>query len=66
LKYEFHLAPARKRKWRVENTVTGEGYEIIPGPEDGVATASPDWPYPRGDVWFLRYRGSECKWQGWV
>jgi hypothetical protein len=51
--------PARKRKWRVENTVTGEGYEIIPGPEDGVATASPDWPYPRGDVWFLRYRGSE-------
>lgn len=51
--------PARKRKWRVENTVTGEGYEIIPGPDDGVATASPDWPYPRGDVWFLRYRGSE-------
>ena len=51
--------PARKRKWRVENTVTGEGYEIIPGPEDGVATSSPDWPYPRGDVWFLRYRGSE-------
>ena len=30
--------PARKRKWRVENTVTGEGYEIIPGPDDGVAT----------------------------
>jgi len=51
--------PARKRKWRVENTVTGEGYEIIPGPEDGVATASPDWPYPRGDVWFLRYHGNE-------
>jgi hypothetical protein len=51
--------PARQRKWRVENTVTGEGYEILPGPEDGVATASPDWPYPRGDVWFLRYRGSE-------
>jgi hypothetical protein len=51
--------PARKRKWRVENTTTGEGYEIIPGPEDGVATASPDWPYPRGDVWFLRYHGTE-------
>lgn len=51
--------PAHKRKWRVENTVTGEGYDIIPGPEDGVATASPDWPYPRGDVWILRYHGSE-------
>ena len=51
--------PARKRKWRVENTITGEGYEIIPGPDDGIATASPDWPYPRGDVWILRYHGSE-------
>lgn len=51
--------PARKRKWRVENTVTGEGYEIIPGPDDGVATASADWPYPRGDVWILRYHGNE-------
>jgi hypothetical protein len=51
--------PARKRKWRVENTVTGEGYDIIPGPDDGVATASADWPYPRGDVWILRYHGSE-------
>ena len=20
---------------------------------------APDWPYPSGDVWFLRYRGSE-------
>lgn len=51
--------PARNRKWRVENTVSGEGYEIIPGPNDGVATASTDWPYPRGDVWFLRYHGNE-------
>ncbi|MEP6913182.1 MAG: hypothetical protein ABI923_10535 [bacterium] len=51
--------PGRKRKWRVENTATGEGYDIIPGPDDGVATASPDWPYGRGDVWILRYRGSE-------
>jgi len=51
--------PARKRKWRVENTITGEGYDIIPGPDDGVATASADWPYPRGDVWILRYHGSE-------
>ena len=51
--------PARKRKWRVENTVTGEGYDIIPGPDDGVATLSADWPYPRGDVWILRYHGNE-------
>jgi hypothetical protein len=51
--------PARKRKWRIENTVTGEGYEVVPGPHDGVATASPDWDFPRGDVWILRYHGSE-------
>jgi hypothetical protein len=51
--------PARRRKWRVENARTGEGYDIIPGPDDGVATASSDWPFPRGDVWILRYRGSE-------
>jgi len=52
-------APAHKRKWRVENTATGEAYEIIPGANDGVATLMPDWPYGRGDVWVLRYRGSE-------
>lgn len=50
---------ARKRKWRVENTRTGEAYEIVPNPTDGVATAMPDWPFGRGDVWILRYRGSE-------
>jgi hypothetical protein len=51
--------PTRQRKWRVENTVTGQGYDVIPGPDDGVATSSPDWDYPRGDVWILRYHGSE-------
>jgi len=51
--------PARNRKWRVENTVTGEAYDIVPGASDGVATSSPDWPFPRGDVWILKYRGSE-------
>ena len=51
--------PARHRKWRVENRRTGEAYDIVPGPHDGVATASRDWPFPRGDVWILRYRGSE-------
>lgn len=50
---------ARKRKWRVENTVTGEGYEIVPNTEDGVSTAMPDSPYGRGDLWVLRYHGNE-------
>jgi hypothetical protein len=31
----------------------------VPGASDGVATAQPDWPFPRGDGWILRYRGSE-------
>jgi Cu2+-containing amine oxidase len=26
---------------------------------DGVATSSPDWPFPQGDVWLTRYRGTE-------
>jgi hypothetical protein len=51
--------PARKRKWRVKNNSTGEAYDIVPGASDGVATASPDWPFPRGDVWVLRYHGAE-------
>ena len=51
--------PGRKRKWQVLNSLTCEGYEVIPGPEDGVAMASPDWPFPRGDVWILRYHPSE-------
>ncbi len=51
--------PARKRRWRVENKSTKEAYDIIPGASDGVATAAPDWPFPRGDVWILRYRGTE-------
>jgi hypothetical protein len=51
--------PARKRMWRVENKSTHEAYDIVPGASDGVATAQPDWPFARGDVWILRYRGSE-------
>jgi hypothetical protein len=51
--------PARKRRWRVENAGSGRAYDIVPGANDGVATATPDWPFPRGDVWILRYRGSE-------
>ena len=51
--------PARKRRWRVQHRDTDDAYEIIPGPGDGVATSSPDWPFPQGDVWLVRYRGSE-------
>ncbi len=51
--------PSRNRKWRVENITSGNAYDIVPGPNDGVATAMPDWPFPRGDVWILRYRGTE-------
>ncbi len=46
--------PARQRKWRIEHAETGEGYELIPGANDGVADA-----YAKGDVWVLRYRGTE-------
>src|SRR5258706_12992624 len=28
---------SRRRKWRIRNTNTGSAYEIIPGPNDGVA-----------------------------
>jgi hypothetical protein len=49
--------PATSRKWRVENISTGEGYDILPGPSDGIATSSPDWPFPKGDLWILRYHG---------
>jgi hypothetical protein len=51
--------PSRKRKWRVQNKITGESYDIIPGANDGVATAQPDWPFGRGDVWIVRYHGTE-------
>ena len=52
-------SPARKRRWRVQNTATGEAYDVVPGASDGVATSSPDWPFPQGDVWLVRYRGTE-------
>ncbi len=49
----------RKRKWRIDNTISHDAYDLIPGPKDGVATAFPDWPFPRGDVWVLRYHPTE-------
>jgi Cu2+-containing amine oxidase len=51
--------PGRQRKWRVENKATREAYDIIPGPNDGLSTTIPDSPFGRGDVWILRYRGTE-------
>jgi hypothetical protein len=43
-----------KRKWRVSNVSTGEGYDLIPGLGDGTSDA-----YGVGDAWVLRYRGTE-------
>lgn len=51
--------PAHKRKWRIENIASGSAYDVVPRPEDGIATQQSDWPYGRGDVWVLRYHGSE-------
>ena len=45
---------ARKRRWRVVNASTGEGYTLIPGANDGVVDS-----FGVGDLWILRYRGSE-------
>jgi hypothetical protein len=46
--------PARKRKWQVANSVTGENYTLVPGPEDGSADA-----FGAGDLWALRRRAGE-------
>lgn len=45
---------ARKRKWKVSNTVTGSAYELIPGGTDGNADT-----YGVGDLWVLRYKSTE-------
>jgi Copper amine oxidase, enzyme domain len=47
---------ARNRKWRVSDSTTGASYEIVPGAGDGVASSMPDWPFPQGDVWIVRYK----------
>jgi hypothetical protein len=56
LNFEVRRArnPARQRQWRIQNTVTKEAYLIVPGPNDGIARLSPDWPFGRGDVWIMR------------
>ncbi len=46
--------PARKRRWRVRNLTTGQGYVLVPGAEDGEADS-----YGVGDFWALRYRSTQ-------
>jgi hypothetical protein len=43
--------PSSGRRWRIRNVRTGEGYEVVPGPNDGTASA-----YGIGDVWVLAYK----------
>jgi hypothetical protein len=45
---------ARNRRWRIENSTTGDAYMLIPGANDGVADA-----FGRGDVWILRHHDEE-------
>ena len=44
----------RKRRWRVRNLTTGQGYIVVPGAEDGSADS-----YGVGDFWALRYRSGQ-------
>jgi Cu2+-containing amine oxidase len=43
--------PSRRRRWRVKNRGSGEGYILVPGPNDGEADG-----YGIGDFWALRRR----------
>lgn len=42
------------RLWRVIDTRTGDGYQINPGVNDGIADA-----YARGDIWALKFNRGE-------
>jgi hypothetical protein len=44
--------PTKHRKWRVVDKSTGDGYEVTPGVEDGVAD---DWGV--ADMWALHFKG---------
>lgn len=46
--------PGHKRRWRVTNASTGEGYVLVPGSNDGNQT-----PYGVGDLWVLRWHPGE-------
>jgi hypothetical protein len=47
--------PKPTRTWRVRNKTTGRAYEVVPGPNDGVA----DPGFAIADVWALRYHPTE-------
>lgn len=51
--------PQFAKRWRVGNRNLKARYEIRPNDHDGRAQASPDWPFPVGDLWFLRQRADE-------
>src|SRR5215208_170798 len=42
------------RRWQIRNTQTGDAYNLLPGPDDGVADA-----FGRADVWILRFNDGE-------
>ncbi|MBA3528651.1 MAG: hypothetical protein H0T91_04960 [Propionibacteriaceae bacterium] len=46
--------PDLSRRWQVRNSQTGDAYNLIPGPEDGVAD-----DFGRADVWILRFNEGE-------
>jgi hypothetical protein len=56
IKYEVRRqrSTQQKRRWRITNATTGEGYALIPGKQDGKADS-----FGVGDVWILRYRPNE-------
>ncbi len=56
LKHEIRRSrlTSRKRKWRVRNRGSGEGYILVPGHDDGQADS-----YGVGDLWALRHRPGE-------
>lgn len=48
--------PSSSRRWAILDKSSGRGYQLLPGPHDGVADS-----FSNGDFWVLRYHGSEDK-----
>jgi hypothetical protein len=46
--------PSHRRKWYIQNSSTGRGYMLIPGPEDGMADS-----FGVGDFWVVRFKSNE-------
>jgi hypothetical protein len=51
---ERHYRRAGNQRWRIYNSSTNRGYEIIPGPYDAFSTT-----FGRGDAWVLRFNRDE-------